>query len=54
MPDIQQVWCRACAIKHGLAEPCNDEDKKVAPVEPKSPTDVLVELLESLGFQRTE
>lgn len=50
-PDTQQ-WCRTCVMSVGLREPRNDEDRKVAPTQPLSFEDRVVELIEELGFTR--
>lgn len=47
-----QVWCRACVMKAGVELPRTTEDKAVAPAVPPSTEDILIMLIEQLGFTR--
>ena len=53
-PAKSQEWCRGCAISAGIIMPQkgNLEETKKAPNPTPTTEDLLVELIESLGFTR--
>ena len=47
-----QQWCRTCVMKKGIEDPATMKDKEVSPEIPPTFEEKVIELLDSLGYNR--